>query len=227
MSKSYLGDLSKFALRPTVDLADGSAVILTGLVPLAYTLLGKHMPDSAFQIIGTLVGVLIISVVFMRAITAPYFVWKEQRANIERLESEVAKPEMLIRQRLDQQIAESRIELSGFVVRLRGLASQHTGTLNEYKGMFIHNKVQELVSHLSYDATFKALWTEYMETMFNIVQFAPEDPLKSKGTAQRIPPPPGYSLEFKRNQYLRYWSEAGERADAIQEKLVNHLLLKG
>lgn len=219
----YVGKVAHFAFRRTLTYTDTLSVAVSVLVP-AIQLVVKQpamsdwLPGAAAWFVIILVG----GSALLRLLTAPYFVWREQEGEMNRLEAELQRPDEKIRASLDQTIAASRVELMGFATRITPIQTLRGSSVEKVKEMFEHQGVLEHVYHLSYDAEFQKLWEELKSAAYNAIRFAPTEPNYSySGLVDQ---------ESRRRYYLsnleQHWQRAEKNIHEIKNNLSRHLFMK-
>lgn len=114
----YIGKVLAQAFSPALRLIDGMQVIVASAIPAAGIALGVEItPDSGPRALAY-IGAVSIALVGIRLLCAPYFIWQLQEERIVELDSELAKPEFLVRQFLAELQAQQRAEAIGHIHNL-------------------------------------------------------------------------------------------------------------
>ena len=87
----FLCSLSEFSLRRSVSRVDALGVTLSPMVYFSAKISGYDLPEKTGDIILVFIGGFAASVFFLRFLTSPYFLWKEQKIRADQAEMTVEK----------------------------------------------------------------------------------------------------------------------------------------
>ena len=168
MEESYFWALWRFAVRGFALKTDTMQIILASVVPAAYYLLGKPMPEGTTSAILAYVGMTTLTFVAMRFIVAPYFVWKEQNGKIRELRNELDAPDRATRVAMKTTLFNYRTEL------VRKLIAVKHNSINRFKeghrnaALECLNQTGKYEDHFFADPKFKELWDKFV-SLYGIV----------------------------------------------------------
>ena len=110
--KTYSSRILEKALSPTIRAVDVLGFTMPPMVAAYYWLVGEPMPEDIGQAIGLWVLGGGAAFVFLRLVSAPYFVWREDQERIAELVMEVGAPLRIEMTKLAEIRAEARAEMA-------------------------------------------------------------------------------------------------------------------
>lgn len=132
--ETFLGAMTRFACRRFVLRMDGAQIIVASLLPAFISAEGLAMPDENTTL--AYIGYIILSFAALRFITAPYFLWKEDKARISDLEERLDSPRVAEKRRIAELMAEQKIAAMDEVTRIRRTLHDRDRTESEKKAAF-------------------------------------------------------------------------------------------
>ena len=109
---SFLGEIVTFAVRGSVLLTDRLSIVIGPFVTLGLRAAGRDVGDSVSDTIAIGIAITVATVIALRFLCAPYFIWRAQNKCIVDLEAEIASPELIERKWLAEYVAETRAKLA-------------------------------------------------------------------------------------------------------------------
>lgn len=151
----YIGLVLSFAFRRTTNAIDGAQVIIASLIPAVAVVTRVHTPPDIGNILLAYIGLAAISLLLVRLVSAPFFIWRENQADLDRLREELLKPNRIELKSLAKKRARVRLQIAKQVGKIRWemafLASTTDPDALEEKGKLLDtlfNRAMELVGLL-------------------------------------------------------------------------------
>jgi hypothetical protein len=167
MAETFLGAVFRFATKRSFVRSDQLAVFAGLMVPAAAKMWGREsMRDDLFAYVAMAILIGIAGMVILRFVTAPYFVWREQKAITQNLKDELARPETAMRTRITDDLADTRIRLAERLILLHHKLGEGDHYIPEF--YWVHLKGEEtgvLVGKLRTDSEFWKLWQIYFNNV--------------------------------------------------------------
>jgi len=107
----YVRRVFSKAFAPTLRVVDSIGFTLPPVVGFAYWFSGLPVPDGLAEITAALVVGGAAVVLFIRFVTAPYFIWREDQSIIEALNRKIKDPAELTKAKIAEFESARRIEL--------------------------------------------------------------------------------------------------------------------
>ncbi|WP_193176730.1 hypothetical protein [Oricola nitratireducens] len=102
----------RFALRPSLRWADALSVFATLAVPAWFWIKEAPIPEWGPGFIAILILSIVVALIFLRVLSAPYFVWKVDKEALQRLQSTLADSSRRRRVFFEDRFLSDRYELS-------------------------------------------------------------------------------------------------------------------
>lgn len=99
------------AFAPTVRVVDAVGIVLPPAIGGVYWLTGAPVPDGLGEAVGAWVMGGAAMILFLRFVTAPYLIWKEDQTFIEKLEHKLDDPKRRAQESLRSEFAKDRASL--------------------------------------------------------------------------------------------------------------------
>lgn len=90
------------------------------------------MPEQTSTWALMLIGMVGVAYLAIRVLCAPYFLWREQRTEIEALKSKLVNPETIQKEQLVVAIAKQRENLAHIIGEVANLTMNHNAVGDEY-----------------------------------------------------------------------------------------------
>lgn len=168
MGESFLGAVTRFAFKGIVLRTDGMQIVAASVMPAIFRALGWPMPESAQVASLAYIGYAIAAFVILRFLTAPYFIWKEDKALIAGLEQALASPKQRERQIIAERLADERFRLSEEVTRIRSVMISKSTSTDEKRRAFYGSEV--MADKFWNDPLFEEAWEDFHEAANRIFQ---------------------------------------------------------
>lgn len=140
----YFGRIAGFAFQRSLLRTDVLAAVLTALAPVVYFLAGRDIPEKIALYISMLVAAMVLGVLILRVLTAPYFIWKEDQAEIARLREALGDPKERARRALEAEAVNSRQKIIKFLTHHTIWKAFHDGI----GGVADYTDVNGVMAHL-------------------------------------------------------------------------------
>jgi hypothetical protein len=182
MHESYPVTVLRFALSGSVLLTDKLSVVAGIVVPALFYVSGKPMPDWAVGYVASSLVIIVLATAGLRLLFAPYFVWKDQRAEIAELRRQLDSPNRIEREKLAEIMAQERKKVVDEVHRTKRFVVFENWTDEQIKNVF-HGS-EESVDLFLNDKTFRELWDAFHA---GVVEFAAERRKIGRATRDGLP----------------------------------------
>jgi hypothetical protein len=176
----YLGRVWTFAFRRFALRTDAMQILAASLVPMIAPYLGVQNPSQANSEVLAYIGMAILALVVIRLLSAPYFIWREDQAEIRELRHELDAPDRReMEAGLDHRIALRR-ELAEKLAKLISVA-QMSQTPEMLEMAYGHRKnelgettarISEIITALSYDVALRVTCLNLEQLCWKIIQKA-------------------------------------------------------
>ncbi|HEY0595374.1 hypothetical protein, partial [Sphingopyxis sp.] len=104
----YMGAVLAKAFSPAMRVTDALQAIIASALPAVGLGLGWSVTDDANATALAYVGAVVLALIGIRLLWAPYSLWKEQSVSIEALKGEIARPERMVIEHLAKYHARDR-----------------------------------------------------------------------------------------------------------------------
>lgn len=145
---------------PRTDLASG---VLGGLVPCAYVLSGRPVPDNVTLLIAEIAVGIIVGWVTIRLVAAPYLIWKQDQAEIVRLSAQLDEPGRKGQAAIMASLSEERVKLIKKLTTILGdLRERNSMQRNAEESARI---LYAIASPFLFNPDFKFYWFTFEKNM--------------------------------------------------------------
>ncbi len=159
----YIGLLINRAAQKSVLLTDRLTILIVPFATLAIWIAGGKMTDTIQETLFLGVAITVMAVVVLRLVAASYFVWKEDRAAIARLEAVIKSPRFKETEGMNEHRLALRKELADCLAWLITFAEARASVRDaiviyengemQYAAKF--GRAREIISQLSYDVILR------------------------------------------------------------------------
>jgi hypothetical protein len=108
----YIGLVLSFAFRRSTIRTDVMQILAASALPAFAKFAGLKMPESASGDVLAYIGLATIAFIFLRLVSAPFFIWREQIGEIGALKLELSAPERIELERMAKLRAKKRVALA-------------------------------------------------------------------------------------------------------------------
>jgi hypothetical protein len=172
---AYFGRVWSFAFQKFTIRTDGMQIVAASLVPLLAPYLGIKNPSQANSEVLAYIGMAVLALILIRLLCAPYYIWKEDQATIDRLVAELEAPERRAQASMEEHRDALRRELGDKLADLVAFteAARVPMVLATYSGDHLAKtttRIAELISQLSYDVTLRVASINLQGLCLNIMR---------------------------------------------------------
>ncbi|MCJ8509029.1 hypothetical protein MUU53_14015 [Rhizobium lemnae] len=159
----YLKLILEFAFRRSLMRIDIYAAVLTAIGPALFFAAGLTIPPDLTVYISLVVAAMVVATLILRVISAPYFIWKADQAEILRLNEELASPQRHARKALMEQFATEKFQLLRQLMRIKGdmRAYNDAAQIGEQTAKSLYPFAQPFLL----DTKFKRYWFTFEKNM--------------------------------------------------------------
>jgi len=126
----YAALIVEYVFSRTLVRTDILSAVVTALLPAAYYLAGKQIPENYAVLISLWIAASVAVILILRLLAAPYVIWKRDGAEIARLQTLLGDTAAKRRQFFEERFLEDRAalarELAKFVALERIFGKLHT-----------------------------------------------------------------------------------------------------
>lgn len=167
MGESYLGAVLRFACKGAILRTDQLSIVAAVLVPAVFVASGRSMPEWAAAYVAWAIIILVVGVIGLRLLMAPYFLWREQNAKIAELERKQDSPRILERQELARLLAAERRMVAEEATRIRTFILHRQWTAEEVRTVF-HGSERH-IDKFWHDEEFQRRWVLFTNEVLEFV----------------------------------------------------------
>ena len=137
------------------------------------------MPDNAALLIPEGVVFIVLVVVSVRLLTAPYFIWKDDQKKIAELQAKLDAPERARRERFLDAQEKMRMKLAQEIARYTD-GTQAAFIIQHYTES-VRDRLESLACLFKHDAAFDSAWERFVDAIeksksVSQISFDREDP---------------------------------------------------
>jgi hypothetical protein len=183
---NYIGEVFRRAWSPAPRVTDALQVLAASALPAVGKFAGLNLPQTADSDALAYIGLAALSYIAIRLVWAPYSLWKDQKAEIKELRSDLSKPERLIIERLADHRAEARATLAGKLEDYQTLAyyEDWSDTAKQASGAQM-SEIRHLQARAGLSDNFESGW-QFFLTAVKTEGSVPNTSLAYNSTSKQI-----------------------------------------
>jgi len=166
MVAKYLSLVLRYAVERSFRLTDRLSVFAALVAPAVFHLWGKAVPERFGVYLAVGILTFVGSVILLRLLTAPYFIWSEQNDEITELEKKLAKPQQIERHRIGELLGTVRARLVDELSEIRQHALRYKFNEDQSRRSPVSlpsSDAEQLLTQPSYDEELTAIGRDYIQ----------------------------------------------------------------
>ncbi len=115
----YIGLVLSFAFRRTTNAIDGAQVVIASAIPAVAMVARVHTPSDIGSRSLAYIGLAAVTLLLVRLASAPFFIWRENQTDLDRLREELLKPNRIELKSLAKKRAKARLQIAKLTGKIR------------------------------------------------------------------------------------------------------------